>query len=106
MIVKYGTAKTSQPFNGVVRRVLAHSDIVMLTEHILEKGAVLPDHNHPQEQLTYILQGEIVIEINGERTTVAAGDSLVIPANIKHKVIANTKTVALDIFTPSRPDYL
>jgi quercetin dioxygenase-like cupin family protein len=66
----------------------------------------LPDHKHTHEQLVYLLKGEITIDMAGERLNVIAGDSLVIPSNVSHKVTALTKSIALDIFSPARQDYL
>ncbi len=106
MIVSYNSAKVTQPFPGITRRILANSDNLMLTEHTLEKGALLPDHNHPQEQLVYLLSGRILLEMNGIEYKMAAGDSLDIPANLNHKVTTLDKSVALDIFTPARKDYV
>ena len=106
MIVKYSSAKVTQAFPGVMRRVLANSPSVMLTEHTLEKGAVLPDHNHPHEQLVYLLSGELRMEMEGTQFTMVSGDSLAIPSNVNHKVTAAEKSTVLDIFTPRRDDYL
>jgi quercetin dioxygenase-like cupin family protein len=106
MIVKYDSAKITRPFPGVTRRVLANSAQVMLTEHTLEPGAVLPRHNHPHEQLTHLLSGELRLDMEGQSLKVVRGDSLVIPANVYHEVTALEKSVALDIFTPRRDDYL
>jgi quercetin dioxygenase-like cupin family protein len=106
MVINYNSAKISKPVYGVTRRILAHSNNLMLTEHTLEKGAILPDHKHIHEQLVYLLKGEIMIDMAGERLNVIAGDSLVIPSNVSHKVTALTKSIALDIFSPARQDYL
>ena len=106
MFVSYKSAKTTQPVLGVTRRILANSPGLMLTEHILDKGAILPDHNHPHEQLVYLLEGEIIIEMNGQKLKVVQGDSLVIPSNVYHKVTALEKSRAMDVFTPARTDYL
>jgi quercetin dioxygenase-like cupin family protein len=106
MIHKYKSALISQPFAGVTRRVLAHSQQIMLTEHRLEKGAVLPEHHHPQQQLVYFLEGKIEMEMNGSKFEASPGDSFVVLPNVPHKVIALEKSVALDIFTPAREDYL
>src|SRR5512144_1078717 len=106
MVTQYASGKVSKPVYGVTRRILAHSDNLMLTEHTLEKGAVLPDHKHAHEQLVYLLKGEISLEMGGERLNMKAGDSLVIASNVSHKVTALTKSLALDIFSPSRQDYL
>jgi quercetin dioxygenase-like cupin family protein len=106
MVTNYNSAKTSKPGYGITRRILAHSANLMLTEHSLEKGAILPDHQHVHEQLVYLLKGEIKIEIGGEQLNMVSGDSLVIPSNVSHKVTALTRSLVLDIFSPARQDYL
>jgi quercetin dioxygenase-like cupin family protein len=105
VVTKYSTARTTHPVDGVIRKILANSPNLMLTEHTLEKGAVLPDHKHPHEQLVYLLSGEIQLELNGELIVMSAGDSLVIPPSIHHRVVTLKKAVALDIFTPRRDDF-
>lgn len=106
MVVHRNSAKVSEPFDGVKRRILANSDRLMLTEHTLEKGAILPEHNHPHEQLVYLLSGEVVIEMGGDKFNIIEGDSLVIPSNLSHKVTASRNSLVLDVFAPSRKDYL
>ncbi len=106
MIINHKSAKVTYPVPGVTRRILANSPKVMLTEHTLEKGAVLPNHNHPHEQLVYLLSGELIVEMGGEQLKVVKGDSFVIPPDVYHKVTAQENSVALDIFSPRRDDYL
>ncbi len=106
MITRYNSAKVSKPVYGVTRRILAYNDNLMLTEHSLEKGAILPDHKHPHEQLVYLLKGEVTVELGAERLKMVTGDSLIIPSEVNHKVTALTKSLALDIFSPARQDYL
>ncbi len=106
MVVNRAGAKITYPVPGVVRRVLAHSPGLMLTEHILDAGAVLPEHNHPHEQMVYIVSGRIELILNGNLFIMEAGDSLDLPPGASHKVTALVKTVALDIFSPARQDYL
>jgi quercetin dioxygenase-like cupin family protein len=106
MISRYKSARISKPVPGITRRVMAYSPSVMLTEHTLEKGAVLPEHSHIHEQLVYLVSGELVLEINGELFQMAVGDSIVVPSNAVHKATAVVPSVVLDIFTPAREDYL
>ncbi len=106
MIISYKSARTTQPFPGVTRRILAHSAGLMLTEHTLEKGAVLPEHSHPHQQLVFLRSGLLTVEMDGERLKVVEGDSFVIPPGLRHKVTAVEASVALDIFSPAREDYL
>jgi quercetin dioxygenase-like cupin family protein len=106
MIVSHKSAKTTTPVPGITRRILAHSEKVMLTEHALEKGAILPEHKHPHEQLVYLLSGEILLEMGGELLKLLPGDSVAVPSNLNHKATALKESVALDIFAPARIDYL
>jgi quercetin dioxygenase-like cupin family protein len=106
MVVNYESAKTTRPFPGIVRRILANSPEVMLTEHILQKGAKLPAHSHTHIQLIYLLSGQLVIEIGGQKLHLHKGDSYVVPSGAEHDAIALEDSVALDIFTPARQDYL
>lgn len=49
--------------NGVTRRILAHGGKMMAVEVNFEQGATGPLHNHPHEQLTYVLSGEFEFTI-------------------------------------------
>ena len=71
----------------------------------LEAGAVLPAHQHHHEQISYILEGELEFDLDGETQMVTAGDIVVIPSNMPHtvKVGANPAKV-LDMFNPVRDD--
>jgi quercetin dioxygenase-like cupin family protein len=106
MLVKHQDTKVTNPVTGITRRILAYSEKVMITEHALEKDAVLPDHKHPHEQLVYLLSGEILLEVRDEKFRMMPGDSLAVPSNANHKATALKESVALDIFAPARMDYL
>lgn len=106
MKIEYSSAKKYEAFSGVMRKILANSKAIMLTEHTLEKGAVLPDHSHAHEQLVFLLSGRIKMEIGDQLIELNPRDSLVIPPNVKHNATALEKSVALDIFSPAREDYL
>jgi quercetin dioxygenase-like cupin family protein len=57
--------------NGVTRRILAHDGKMMAVEVNFDAGAIGPMHNHPHEQLTYVLSGEFEFTI-GERNAWSA----------------------------------
>jgi quercetin dioxygenase-like cupin family protein len=106
VIIKYKSAKITQPCPGVTRRVLAHSPSLMLAEHTLEKGAVLPEHSHPHQQMVFLRTGKLMVEMGGQTIEIDEGDSFVISPDARHKVTALEYSVAMDIFTPAREDYL
>lgn len=71
----------------------------------LEPNTVLPAHSHPHEQATYLLQGELEMNLNGERRTMRPGDLVIIPGGVEHSVVAGSQPVRLlDMFSPVRQD--
>jgi quercetin dioxygenase-like cupin family protein len=72
----------------------------------LKKGALIPLHFHPNEQITWITQGSVKVTSQGKDYTVKAGEVFVIPANVPHEFLALEDTIDIDFFTPVRQDWL
>jgi quercetin dioxygenase-like cupin family protein len=98
-----------EPLNaGLSRRVIVSERMTMAQIH-LSKGAVVPLHSHENEQLAYILEGALRFwlgEDGSETVDVAAGEVLVIPPNVPHRVEALEDTLDLDVFAPPRADWI
>ncbi len=92
--------------NGVSRKILAHEGSLMQVEVHFEEGAVGPLHNHPHEQLTFVLSGEFQFTIGDETRIVKAGDTLYKKSGVMHGCVCLKKGVLLDTFTPQRLDFL
>ena len=92
--------------DGVSRKILAHDGSMMQVEVFFEEGAIGPMHNHPHEQLTYVLSGEFRFTIGDETKIVKAGDTLYKKSGIMHGCVCTKKGVLLDTFTPQRQDFL
>ncbi|HBI11367.1 cupin domain-containing protein [Franconibacter pulveris] len=92
--------------NGVSRRILAHDGKMMAVEVHFEAGAVGPMHNHPHEQLTYVLSGEFEFTIGEETHRVSAGDTLYKKPYVMHGCVCLKPGTLLDTFTPMREDFL
>jgi quercetin dioxygenase-like cupin family protein len=92
--------------NGVSRKVLAYSDNIMTVEVHFEQGAIGPLHNHPHEQLTYVLSGKFEFTIGDETKTVGAGDTLYKEPNVMHGCVCLEAGTLLDNFTPMRKDFI
>ena len=91
---------------GISRKILAHGGNMMLVEVTFEKGATGALHSHSHEQVSYIHKGSFEFEIEGEKKTVKEGDSIYIPKDAVHGVIALEDSVIIDVFTPQREDFL
>ncbi|MGB7208047.1 MAG: cupin domain-containing protein [Pyrinomonadaceae bacterium] len=92
-----------------LERRLITAERMMLTHVYLEKGCVVPQHSHENEQLTYVLSGALhfwIGEDGTEEVTVRAGEVLVIPSNVVHKAEALEDTLDVDIFSPPRQDWI
>lgn len=77
--------------------------VVMLN---LAKGATVAQHQHPHEQVIYVLSGKIKFQSNDEKRVLNSGDVVHLPANVPHGGIAVEDTVTLEVFSPPREDFL
>lgn len=59
-------------------------------------------HSHPHEQMNWISEGSGVIDLDGEKIELKAGDIIQIPPNVKHYFLpsGNHKTIMIEIFSP------
>jgi len=92
--------------NPLLGRQLVVGQNIMLARVLLKKGCVVPEHSHPNEQVTYILEGALKFWINGKELVIHAGETLTIPPNMAHKAEAVEDTVDLDVFYPPRADWM
>ncbi|MDF1505670.1 cupin domain-containing protein [Roseisolibacter sp. H3M3-2] len=92
-----------------ISRRLVTGDRMMLAHVYLEKGSLVPQHQHENEQLTYILEGALHFWIGADRSEeviVRAGEVLFIPSNVPHEARALEDTLDVDVFSPPRQDWL
>ena len=95
--------------SDVLERRMITGDRMMLTHVYLKKGAIVPQHSHENEQITYILEGGLRFWIGddgSEVIDVMAGEVLHIPSHVKHKAEALSDTLDVDVFSPPRQDWL
>lgn len=82
-----------------------HSEKITLAYWRIEEGAVLPEHQHPQEMVVNILEGTFEMVVAGELVTLQAGSVLTIAGNVPHAGRAVTACRILDVFHPTRDEY-
>ena len=90
------------------RRLITGGDL-MIAHVYLKKGAIVPKHEHHNEQLTYVLEGVLRFRLgeDGEQVVdVHAGEVLTIPRDLPHEAEALEDTLDVDIFHPPRQDWL
>jgi len=89
-----------------IARKIISGEKAMVAQVFLAKGAVVPEHHHESEQITYILEGALEFELEGRKIVVSAGQVLRIPSGVPHRAVALEDTLDLDIFSPIRTDWL
>lgn len=90
----------------IQQKTLVYGEKTLLTEFRLEKGAILPNHNHPHEQTGYLVSGRIDLTIGNETYQAEPGDSWCIPGSVDHSAIALENSIAIEVFSPVRKDYI
>lgn len=105
--VDWNTMPWTKVREGVERKSFT-GEGATLSLHRLWPGHEPKPHQHPHEQIIYILQGQIDFHIAGTVTRVASGGLLVIPPNTQHHgvVVGDEPVLNLDVFTPKRPEYV
>jgi quercetin dioxygenase-like cupin family protein len=89
----------------IVRRAVHTENLTIARLHIA-KDAVVPEHSHVNEQVATVERGALKFQIGGQEIVVGAGQSVAIPSNVPHSVVAIEDTIVVDIFSPRREDWL
>ena len=98
-----------ETLTGDISRRLITSENMMIAHVYLDKGAVVPEHSHHNEQITYVLKGALKFLLGEDQETeviVGAGEVLTIPPNLPHSAVALEDTLDVDVFNPPRQDWL
>jgi quercetin dioxygenase-like cupin family protein len=76
---------------GVKRIEIQDHDLSIPGRHVVqaraefEPGAVVGRHTHPGEEISYVLEGELTLEVDGKPARVVkAGEPIFIPAGTVH----------------------
>jgi quercetin dioxygenase-like cupin family protein len=91
--------------DGISRKFIA-GDREMVAQITLKRGAIVPEHSHESEQLTYVITGALKFTLGGEDVTVRAGELLRIPSWLPHSAEAIEDCFELDLFSPIRQDWI
>ncbi len=94
------------PVPGIRMKTLCFGSHTLMTEFRLAGGATLPTHSHAHEQTGYLVDGHLVLTIGAERHDVTPGDSWCIPSDVDHGAQILQDSVAVEVFSPPREDYL
>ena len=96
----------TQALPGIRMKTLVYGSKTLMTEFRLEAGAQLPLHHHAHEQTGYLVTGHIRLTVGEDSFDVRPGDSWCIPGDTPHRADILETSVAIEVFSPVREDYL
>jgi len=92
-------------FGGAVRGHYAHLERMTIGEVLLQPNTTVPMHQHPHEQVTYVIEGRFRFTIGEETKELGPGMAALIPGGVMHGGTTLTACKLVDLFSPVREDY-
>ena len=92
--------------DGISIKTISYGEKSLIVEFLLKKDASLPEHKHINEQTGYLVKGSIRLFIDGKSQVLHLGDSWTILSNVKHNAEILEDSVAIEVFSPRREDYI
>jgi len=106
LVTDWNKVKIEEPAPGIKRQMVVGQNF-MICRFTFDPFLVTPEHTHPHEQMTLVMQGKVKFIIDGESKIVSPGDVLHFPPNNRHgATMLDEEVVLIDIFSPLREDFL
>ena len=105
-VVKHSDALVQDLGGGVTRRILSHTEGMMVVEITFPAGGVGAVHTHVHLQSSYVKSGVFEYTVGDEKVVVREGDSLTFLPDEPHGCVCLEPGVLVDMFSPERKDFL
>jgi len=106
LVTDWSKIPVEKTAEGIERQMVVGQN-VMMCRFRFAPFVVTPEHTHPHEQMTLVMQGRVKFYISGEERIVAAGDVLHFPPHNRHgATMLDEEVILIDIFSPIREDFL
>ncbi len=94
-----------QIWDGAVARAI-HGERMTMAVIDLDPDLDVPEHRHENEQLGFVLQGQITMVIAGDSRKLSPGDTYSIRSDTTHSARTGPHgATVVDIFAPIRQDW-
>lgn len=103
-MIKISEVKQKKLIEGIIGQYV-HGVTTTFGYVTIVKGSQLLLHHHPHEQITFMLEGKLEMQIGEEIVILEPGIVKVIPSNTPHSAVALTDCILIDVFSPVREDY-
>jgi quercetin dioxygenase-like cupin family protein len=95
-----------EKLNPSLSRQVFHTGQMTVARIRLAKGAIVPLHRHTNQQISMVESGALQFDMADGSVILHGGDVVVIPPDMPHRVEALEESVATDLFTPERADWI
>ena len=95
-----------EALNDDLGRQVIHGSKMTLARIHIKKDAAVPSHHHENEQFSLVVSGMVCFELEDKKVVLKPGEVIHIPSNVPHRVVALEESVAMDIFSPIRQDWI
>lgn len=65
-------------------KMMFESEGLVPVEEVFAPQSVITDHRHPFDEVRMVVEGELILDIAGNKLLLRAGDRIVIPSNTRH----------------------
>jgi len=94
-----------QKVNEKISRKIVSGNRVMMVLWQMKAGALAALHKHPNEQIAYVVSGQMELRFRDQKKTCRPGDLCVIPQGVEHEAWFPQDCTVIDIFSPPREDF-
>jgi quercetin dioxygenase-like cupin family protein len=105
-IINKNAISPVEALKGIFRRTMVYNEKIMLCHFFLNKGSIVPLHSHEAHQVGYVIKGKLKFITSDDQFLAEKGDSYIFDSNEKHGAEVLADTEVIDIFSPSREDYM
>ena len=91
---------------GISMKALTYGENSLLCEFHLKQGTLVAAHKHPQEQSGYLVSGSLRFFGDEGEAVVEAGHAWTFKGGIVHGAEVLADSVAVEVFSPVREDFL
>lgn len=94
-LVRFQEKDPDDPHDGGSQVVYFGEGSLRLSRVSIMKGFGVEQHQHPEEQLVYVLEGAVEVTLDGETYEVGPGQASYHPSNQPHGLVAKADAVVL-----------
>ena len=97
--------KPMRIWDGVLARTL-NGDRVTIGFVDIEPNVLVPEHQHENEQVGFVLRGSVTMTVEGQSRELRVGETYTIASQLPHSAKAGADGVSVvDVFAPVRQDW-